>query len=845
MNLDTIPAQLKNSARWVTWKLIPDDRRPDKPKKVPFNPKNGKPADSTNPATWAEFDLAVRAAQDRRHDGIGYVFTGDDNVFGGDLDDCLIDGQLAPWAETIVKAMNTYTEVSPSGQGVKFFGVGSLPENIKRFGDRIPETIKPASAPGGIELYKVARYFTVTGQHLPGTPTDVRNVNGALARLVAALAPAEPEHTAEPTARALSSDDEYLAVWAERIIERACETLRLAPEGSLHDTRLAMARLVGGLLPLRLATTDELERRLYDARIPNAHHKTEREAIRDGLAMGEQKTLEPPPPPPQPLYDADGWACCPVHKTRLPAAKNGNGYKCHERDTSTATGWCDFWWKGAGYVPPRTAAETNLVAGELITQAPLAVEAQPTSRIVLYNLKGLRGLPPVSWLVEGEIPASMTTVICGQSQAGKSFFAVDRMLQVARRHPDRAVVYIAPEGGSGYRARVDAWLHHFGGEEPQNIYFILQTVTLLNPQTVDDLVGAISALKPVMVVIDTLARSMIGGDENSAKDIGMFFYHTDLIREATGAAIVVVHHTGKAGSYRGSSALYGSVDSWIDFGNSDGLITVECGKAKDWEPFAPRYYRMVKSGESVVLLPADQVSQRDGQLTEAQRKILETLALEIFTGPGAKRAELVSATSINDLTIFKVLSRLKRDGLISQSKKGDPYFITPSGLAAIKSYHRELRLMRRAEELATDETHQDAQLANSQATSTELVTSSDHELVTSHNLLSIEREQVATSSRDANSSKLEDDEDLFEDDDRQTTENIAETEIESAPPPAAASSGAAGGWPLDWTLLRAEYARGNMAAINVHCGIRRVKVDDVLARLDAEAGHVPQDVDDD
>lgn len=153
--------------------------------------------------------------------------------------------------------------------------------------------------------------------------------------------------------------------------------------------------------------------------------------------------------------------------------------------------------------------------------------------------------------------------------------------------------------------------------------------------------------------------------------------------------------------------------------------------------------------------------------------------------------------------------------------------------------------MRRAEELATDETHQDAQLANSQATSTELVTSSDHELVTSHNLLSIEREQVATSSRDANSSKLEDDEDLFEDDDRQTTENIAETEIESAPPPAAASSGAAGGWPLDWTLLRAEYARGNMAAINVHCGIRRVKVDDVLARLDAEAGHVPQDVDDD
>lgn len=817
MTYDAVPEELKERDQWVTWKYVPDRRHPDKPKKLPFNPRTGKPADSTNAQTWGSFALAERAAADRRHTGIGYVFTDQDETFGGDLDDCVVEGRLAAWAEHIIAEMNTYTEISPSGCGVKFFGIGALPENIKRFGDKIPESIKPADEPGGIELYSTGRFFTVTGQHVIGTPQRLRHVNGALARLVAALAPQEPVERATDTRaapRVFTAGDEYLRQWAERVIERAEETLRLAPAGGLHDTRIDMARLCGGLIPHGLATSDALAERLYAARVPSAHHTTERKAIRDGLTMGEQKALELPPPPPQPDIDSEGYAVCPVHHTRLPLAKNGNGYKCHERDTTTASGWCDFWWKGDGYIPPRAAAEPVIIAGELIATAS-EVAAMSVPRYLLYKISGLRALPPISWLIDREIPADLTTIVCGASGAGKSFLMIDYAMQIARRYLDRAVVYIAPEGGSGYRARVDAWLNHFGGDEPNNLFFILQAIPLLNPQAVNDFITTIRPLNPVIVIIDTLARCLIGGDENSAKDIGVFFYHTDQIRQETNAAIAVVHHTGKGGAYRGSSSLYGSVESWIDVANDDGLITVSCGKSKDSTPFQPRYLRMVESGESVVLRPSDQVTQRDHALTEGQRKILETLALDIFSEAGARRSELVAATGVNDVTMYRVLSRLKRDRFISQSKKGDPYYITTEGMTAIKNYHRDLRQQRR-------------ELSQLSPTINQLSDSPEPPTINYHELSPL---KGGDSSSDSLDSGLSGESDESSEDDLFPDEEVTHHTVPITPPivPAALPSSPPA---LDWSFLRKAFAARDIDAIKTHCTIRHQDSAMVLEQLE-------------
>ncbi len=398
------------------------------------------------------------------------------------------------------------------------------------------------------------------------------------------------------------------------------------------------------------------------------------------------------------------------------------------------------------------------IAGEPSEPPARALDAP---RYELHTLKKLRALPPITWLVDGEIPAGLTTIVCGPSGAGKSFLMVDYVMRIARANPDRLVVYIAPEGGNGYHMRTSAWLDHFGGDEPENVVFVLQAVTMLQPKAVDTLIMTIQALDPVLVVFDTLARCLIGGDENSAKDIGLFFYHVDLIRQATDTGIAVVHHTGKSGGFRGSSALYGSVESWIDVANDDGLITVSCGKSKDAKPFPPRYLRMVEVLDSVVLLPSDQVDQKNAPLSEGKRSILETLSLGIFRDVGARRTEIVSATGINDRTIFKILSRMKQDGLINQSKKGDPYFISDLGLDTIKSYHRNLRQSRQDKEVADSAPDCDAQVAMSQS-------SSNYQNATSHKQVASSNESrslLETASCDTTSGReLKEQDELFPDD---------------------------------------------------------------------------------
>lgn len=741
MSYDAVPAELKQLPQWVTWRFEHDPKRPDKPKKVPYNPHNGRRAASNNAQTWSTFEVALGAAAERRHDGVGFVFSAEDPYVGIDLDDCIEDDRIATWAQTILDTMQSYSEVSPSGQGIKLIVAGELPDDA-------------AVKTEHVEIYGAGRYFTITGQHVASTPTSVRYVNGELAKLVDATRP-KPTAPAVPALDARPAAPEYLREWADRIVDEAVSRVALAAPNTYHNTRLDMARWVGGLIPHGLVSADTAAHRLYHARIPQSHHQQELKAIFDGLRLGAEKPLELPSPPPQPLFDAAGVAYCPVHHTPLPAARSGNGYKCHQKDETAASGWCDFWWKGAGYVAPASERgipsldRNGAVAGsgngepdmvtpgspDLADEAPaeltsargsaLAAPGGVTPRFVLYSIAALRDLPPVTWLLEGEIPAQLLSVICGPSGAGKSLLALDYALRVALRYPDASVVYVAAEGGSGYRIRVDAWLAHHRADAPPNLHFIVREVPLLDPLAVAALAADIRHVNPNLVIYDTLARCMVGGDENSAKDMGLLVRSVDTIRHETRSAAVLVHHAGKSGSgYRGSSALYAAADNWIDVSNDDGLITVSCGKAKDWKPFDPRYLRMIEVGESIVLVPSSQVSMQGAGLTDGQRKVLESLALDIFQEAGAKRAELVAATGINDVTMYKVLSRLKRSQYISQSKKGDPYFITPLGLTTIKDYHRQLR-------------QQNAELSQLSPTINELSDSGSPQLSNYHNYLSL------------------------------------------------------------------------------------------------------------
>lgn len=158
---DNIPLELKATPQWGVWRY--EDRGKPKPAKVPYNPRTRQWAKSNDPSTWATFGEAVAAYQYGGFDGLGFVFSAHDPYGGIDLDRCRDPetGHLEPWAAEIVKRMNSYTEISPSGAGGHIFVRGTLPAGGRK--------------KGKIEMYDSGQFFTVTGEHIGGTPTVIED----------------------------------------------------------------------------------------------------------------------------------------------------------------------------------------------------------------------------------------------------------------------------------------------------------------------------------------------------------------------------------------------------------------------------------------------------------------------------------------------------------------------------------------------------------------------------------------------------------------------------------------------------------------------------------------------
>ena len=309
------------------------------------------------------------------------------------------------------------------------------------------------------------------------------------------------------------------------------------------------------------------------------------------------------------------------------------------------------------------------------------------SRFHLLPADDLDKLPPLRWLIDKEIPAESFMVLYGPTGSGKSFVALDYALRIAQGAP---VVYVAAEGAHGYAARKLAWCRHHKLPAGK-LFFIAVAPNLLDTADVAEIVAAVAEVQPVLIVVDTLARTMIGGDENTQRDMGLFVAACDRLRLATAGTVLVVHHTGRNGNHeRGSTVLRGASDQVISIDNDDGLIRLACEKSKDSAGFPQRGLRLVtvETGRlledgapetSCVVLPSDQVIIA-GTLTKNGRILLETLGLEVFQTAGARAAQLIDSTGIKATTFYRVASQLVKDGLVRQDSKGDPYYITADGL---------------------------------------------------------------------------------------------------------------------------------------------------------------------
>lgn len=158
LGFDCIPTYLKDRQQWVVWKY---ENRNGKLTKVPYQ-VNNRPAKSNVASTWTDFETCQKAFNTGKFSGIGFVFAEGDGLVGIDLDHCYdADGQLEPWASSIVNEFNdSYIERSPSGDGSHIWCFGSpIKTGLKKWKKEGTELEQ------GIEVYnyKSPRYFTVTG----------------------------------------------------------------------------------------------------------------------------------------------------------------------------------------------------------------------------------------------------------------------------------------------------------------------------------------------------------------------------------------------------------------------------------------------------------------------------------------------------------------------------------------------------------------------------------------------------------------------------------------------------------------------------------------------------------
>ena len=168
-----------------------------------------------------------------------------------------------------------------------------------------------------------------------------------------------------------------------------------------------------------------------------------------------------------------------------------------------------------------------------------------------------------------------------------TFVALDWSYHVAagRSWHDRKVhggpvLYLAYEGGGGLRARARALQERYGRAEVP-LYIDDTPYNLRDREGRKALGAALATLpaKPVLIIIDTFAHALCGGDENSAQDVSAFNAGVQALIAHTGACVLVIHHPGKSGSLRGSTALLGAVDTEIRI--EGGLIAAE--KQRDIE----------------------------------------------------------------------------------------------------------------------------------------------------------------------------------------------------------------------------------------------------------------------
>lgn len=250
-------------------------------------------------------------------------------------------------------------------------------------------------------------------------------------------------------------------------------------------------------------------------------------------------------------------------------------------------------WGGYGLDPNEFDAQVK--AAEAPTPEPEPSQPDEAAKPLKFQFQAAHEfavLEDEEWLIEDVLPRAQLGVVYGASGSGKSFVTLDMVFAIARGVPwrgkavDKArVAYICAEGVRGFRKRLVAYA------QQNDIHLRDAALQVLgaapNLLDVKDSAAVVAGVNAVggadVIVVDTLAQTTPGGNENAGEDMGKALAHCRRIHEATGALVLLIHHSGKdqAKGARGWSGLRAACDAEFEVSDVGGVRCLRVTKSKD------------------------------------------------------------------------------------------------------------------------------------------------------------------------------------------------------------------------------------------------------------------------
>lgn len=289
----------------------------------------------------------------------------------------------------------------------------------------------------------------------------------------------------------------------------------------------------------------------------------------------------------------------------------------------------------------------------------------------ITDISNLDKIRSPRWLVKKLLPLDGLGVVFGAPGSGKTFFALDLGLKVgggdSARWRDREVrggrvVYIAAEDFIGVAQRARAYLKHHGLDPAgfKGRFGIIADAP--NFTRGEDVAAVLEKIQEFggasLIIVDTWARVTAGSNENSAEDMGKALGYCDALRRATGALVLLVHHSGKDSSkgVRGWSGMQGAADVVLEVTRSNEDREVEVIKlknAQDGERFGfrlvPVWIAEDEDGEDVTSCVVEHVAASAARVTKRKKledkgqRALDAVNAWSVGGKGPTDAELVAA----------------------------------------------------------------------------------------------------------------------------------------------------------------------------------------------------------